>query len=91
MKKYLLVLTILMVVLKAFCQPNLTNLSFPASTYIFDLHEISFNLGHYSNPYDPDTISAYAIFTSPDNRTFEVPAFYYEDYTFQKINGYENY
>lgn len=65
--------------------------SYPSSVDLFGLCEISFKLPNtYSNPYDPDTISVYAVFTSPDNSSYTVNGFYYEDYTFQKHNeGYE--
>lgn len=70
-------------------QPSITDLSYPASVNLFQKFEISFKLGQYLNPYDPDTISVYAIFTGPNNRCDSVIGFYYEGYTFQKINGYE--
>ena len=65
--------------------------TYPSSVELFGLCEISFKLPNtYSNPYDPDTISVYAVFTGPDNSSYTVNGFYYEDYTFQKHNeGYE--
>ena len=67
-------------------QPVVTTPSFPNSVGLFDLFEVSFNLGSvYSNPYNPDTILVYALFQGPNDITFKVDAFYYEDYTFQKV------
>ena len=65
--------------------------SYPNSVDLFGLCEISFNLPVvYSNPYDPDIISVSAEFTAPDNSSYLVNAFYYENYTFQQNNaGYE--
>lgn len=61
--------------------------SYPSSVDLFGLCEISFKLPlNYSNPYDPDIISIFAVFTGPDNSSDTVNAFYYEDYTFQKHN-----
>lgn len=53
------------------------------------MYEISFRLGQYSNPYDPDVINVYAVFTGPNNEIDTVIGFYYKGYTFQQINGYE--
>lgn len=68
-------------------QPQIISPSFPATVDLFDKFEVSFTMGTtYSNPYDPDVISIYAEFFSPDNSSlYTVDAFYYEDYTFQKI------
>ena len=57
MKKSLFLLLLLAVAFRSFAQPSITNLSFPSSVNLFDKYEISFNLGPYGNPYDPDTIS----------------------------------
>ena len=89
MKKILLTLALLTSIFKLVGQPAITNVTHPNSVNLFDLFEVSFEMGPYNNPYDPDTIAVYAIFTSPNNTTIEVPAFYYEGYTFQEINGYE--
>ena len=62
----------------------------PSSVDLFGLYEIAFSIPYtYINPYDPDTILIYGVFTGPDNSSDTVHAFYYEDYTFQKHNGYE--
>ena len=72
-----------------YAQPAITDLSFPSSVDVFDLVEMSFHLGKYDNPYDPDVIDVFAEFTAPDGKTFMVNGFYYEGYTFQQKNDYE--
>ena len=47
-----------------FAQPTITNLSLPNSVDVFGLFEMSFLLGTYDNPYDPDVVDVYAEFTS---------------------------
>lgn len=89
MKKTLFTFVLLVAFIASHAQPNITNLSYPSSVGLFDLYEISFNLGPYGNPYDPDTISVYAVFTAPDNSHYTVLGFYYEGYVFQFYNGYE--
>ena len=68
-------------------QPVIMSPTFPSSVGLFDKFEVSFKMGTtYSNPYDPDSISVYAIFIAPGGtETYKVNAFYYEDYSFQKI------
>lgn len=80
-----------MLTLRGVCQPVIISPSFPGSVDLFDLFEVSFTLGNsYVNPYDTDTIDIYALFIAPDNTTFKVNAFYYEDYFFQQhSDGYE--
>ena len=70
-------------------QPAITNLSFPSSVDVFGLFEMSFQLGKYDNPYDPEVIEVYAEFSAPDGKTFKVNGFYYEGYDFQQKNDYE--
>jgi hypothetical protein len=67
-----------------YAQPAITNLSLPSSVDVFGLFEMSFQLGKYDNPYDPEVIDVYAEFTAPDGKTFKVNGFYYEGYTFQQ-------
>ena len=67
-----------------YAQPAITNLSFPSYVDVFSLFEMSFKLGQYDNPYDPEVIDVYAEFTAPDGKTFKVNGFYYEGYTFQQ-------
>lgn len=65
--------------------------SCPSVVDLFGLYEISFKLPRvYVNPYNPDTISVIAEFTDPNNNSYTVNGFYYEDYSFQKhVTGYE--
>ena len=72
-----------------FAQPKITKVSFPNSVKIFDLYDISFQLGSYTNPYDPEIIDVYAEFVSPEGKSFKVNGFYFEGYSFQQINGHE--
>ena len=72
-----------------YARPAITDLSFPNSVDVFDLFEISFQLGKYDNPYDPEVIDVFAEFTAPDGKTFKVNGFYFEGYAFQQKNGYE--
>lgn len=92
MKKLFLLVLFLLSVLLIRGQPGITDLSYPASVPLFQKYEISFKLGQYSNPYEPDTISVYAVFTGPGNRCDTVIGFYYEGYSFYKdiIEGYEH-
>lgn len=92
MKKTLLLLFVLAIVgSRAVSQPQVSHLSYPTTVNLFDLYEISFSLGHYSNPYDPDTIAVYAIFIGPNNTSYSVNGFYYEGYSFSldPNEGYE--
>ena len=90
MKKLLLFLFTIMTTANGFGQ-FYSYFYYPSSVDLFGLCEISFTIPKtYSNPYDPDTICVYADFTGPDNSTYRVDGFYYEDYTFQQHNdGYE--
>lgn len=86
MKKHALILVLLGMMFHSYGQPVVSAPSFPSTVNLFDLFEVSFTLGsNYTNPYNPDTILIYALFIAPDNTTFKVDAFYYEDYSFQKI------
>lgn len=86
MKRILPILLCLGLIPRVSGQPGITTPSFPNSVGLFDLFEISFTLGNtYSNPYDPDTIQVYAVFYGPNDTIFKADAFYYEDYTFQKV------
>ena len=91
MKKVFLTISLIVGFVVCHGQPNITNLSYPLTVNLYDLYEVSFNLGTYLNPYDPDTISVYAVFTSPDYRCDTVLGFYYEGYLFHKdpVYNYE--
>src|SRR4051794_14333152 len=41
------------------------------------------------NPFDPAAIRLDAVITSPSNRTFVVPAFWYQQFQRALIGGYE--
>ena len=86
MKRIVLTVLVAFLNLVGLCQPIIQSPSFPSSVGLFDKFEVSFTMGDsYSNPYDPDIISVYAIFTAPGGTaTYKVNAFYYEDYSFQK-------
>ena len=89
--KKLSFITVLMAILShGFGQFVQHNIVYPSSVDLFGLYEISFTIPNsYLNPYNPDTILIYGVFTAPDNASDTVHAFYYEDYSFQKYNGYE--
>lgn len=72
-----------------YAQPTISGLTFPTSVDVFGLFEMSFQLGTYDNPYDPEVIDMYAEFKAPDGKTFKVNGFYYEGYTFQQKDDYE--
>jgi hypothetical protein len=70
-------------------QPRINGLTFPQRVNLFDLYEISFQLGTYANPYDPAVIDVYAEFTYPDGRVSRVNGFYYEGYRLEEHHTYE--
>ena len=89
MKKTLILSFLLGIVTFGYTQPKIKDLSYPSSVNIFDLYEITFQLGAYTNPYDPEVIDVYAEFTAPDGKTHKVNGFYYEGYYFERHRGYE--
>lgn len=89
MKKYLIIILLIGWSFLCSAQPRLNGLRFPKSVDVFCLYEISFQLGDYDNPYDPEIIDVYADFTGPDGRTRRVIGFYYEGYHFTKEKDYE--
>ena len=89
MKKYLLFIYLILWGIFCSAQPRLNGLRFPKSVDIYDLYEISFQLGAYDNPYDPEVIDVYADFTGPDGRTHRVIGFFCEGYSFIKEKNYE--
>lgn len=91
MKQRSILLIGLAIAINSYCQPQLNAPSFPSSVGLFDLFEVTFSLGDtYSNPYDPQIITVYAVFISPTGDNYRVEAFYYEGYTFSFENGFEN-
>ena len=90
MKKTSLVALFMVIVVQGFSQFIPLTPSYPSSVNLFDLFEVSFKIPwNYSNPYDPDTILVYGVFTGPDNSSDTVHAFYYEEYSFQEVQGFE--
>ena len=90
MKRLFITLLFMWAACRVSCQPAITALDFPSTVGLFDLYEISFKLGHYTNPYDPDTIRVYAVFSGPGNICDTVQGFYYEGYNLWEEYGYEN-
>ena len=89
MKKYLILMLLTLQFALGHAKPNITGVSFPASAKLFGLYEITFQLGDYANPYDPEVIDVYAEFTAPNGKSYKVNGFYYEGYRFELSNGYE--
>lgn len=89
MKKPIILASLIALFLMGYGQPEISGLSYPTHVNVYDLYEISFSLGHYSNPYDPQIIDVYAEFTGPDNHTCRVNGFYYESYSFKKVKNRE--
>ena len=56
MKKTIVFAFLLGIFTLGHAQPKINGLSFPSSANLFDLYEISFQLGNYANPYDPAVI-----------------------------------
>lgn len=89
MKKTFVITILLGLITLVHAQPKIDGLTFPSTVNLFDLYEITFQLGDYANPYDPDVIDVYAEFTAPDGQVSKVNGFYYEGYRFEQYKGYE--
>ncbi|MCM8768662.1 MAG: DUF5060 domain-containing protein [Candidatus Omnitrophica bacterium] len=62
----------------------------PARLPRYHLWESSFLLSRsYSNPFDPECVEVIATFVSPDGSRIIIPAFYYQEYQRQLIEGKE--
>lgn len=82
-KNFIIIIVLLGIVCRGFCQPQIGTPSFPSSVNLFDKFEVSLYVSNnYSNPYDSAVIFIEATFISPDNNSYQVSAFYYEGYTF---------
>lgn len=68
--------------------PIISGVSAPASINKYSKYEIFFNLGNYSNPYDPSIINVSGEFTSPSGKLYSMPGFYYNQAT-STCNTYE--
>lgn len=84
MRKTFLLLALMGLLRISYGQPSLSMTDAPIKVNVYDKYEVSFTLGYYSNPYDPEVIDVFANFTSPDGRVFRVIGFYYEDYSFKE-------
>ena len=91
MKKAILPALLLGLFAIGFGQPKIYNLSYCNSARLFEMFEFAFDLGTYSNPYDPEVIDVYAEFFGPDDNSVVVNGFYYEDYTFFRKQHLEKY
>ena len=89
MKKPIILALLITLFSMGYGQPKVSGLSYPTHVNVYDLYEISFSLGIYSNPYDPQVIDVYAEFVGPDNTTCRVNGFYYESYSFKKVKNRE--
>lgn len=88
-KKTLFFICFITTAVFSFAQPKISGVSFSKDATVYGLYEVSFNLGDYPNPYDPDVIDVYAVFHSPEGKTFRVNGFYFEAYNFTEKDGYE--
>ena len=89
MKKHLILAFLTALISLGYSQPNISEVDFPDSANLFGLFEVSFQMNTYSNPYDPEIIDTYAEFFSPNGKSFKVNGFYFEEYSFKQVNGYE--
>ena len=53
MKKTFVIAILLGLFTLGHAQPKINGLTFPSTVNLFDLYEITFQLGSYANPYDP--------------------------------------
>ena len=88
MKKSFVLALLLGIITLGQAKPQISGISFPNSVGLFDLYEISFKMGNYANPYDPEVIDVYAEFTAPNGQVMKVNGFYYEGYRFEEHNVY---
>ena len=89
MRKALLLLSLLAFVTMGFSQTAILVTNVPSTVGVYDKYEVSFLLGTYDNPYDPEVIDVYADFISPNGRSVRSIGFYYEDYILTKKQNYE--
>lgn len=88
-KKTLSILCLVAFVAVCSAQPKFSRVTFPQEAPVFGRYEMSFSLDAYTNPYDPEVIDVYAVFRSPEGKTFRVNGFYYEAYQLMEKNGVE--
>lgn len=59
---------------------------------LYERFEISFDVSTtYTNPFDPDEVDIMAYFTSPSGEVFSIPAFHYQDYSRDLVDGVEQF
>lgn len=63
---------------RAYAVTSFMNVNYNTSTpAMYDKYELTFNLNKtYLNPFNPDEVNVYAVFTTPSSQTEVVPAFY---------------
>ena len=83
MKRIILLLLNLFYLIYGFSNPIITNITVNSHNInLYDLFEISFDLtGSFSNPYNPDEIDVYCVFTSPTGEINHVNGFFYKGYS----------
>ena len=89
MKKLFVLACFISVIAVTKAQPKIFGVSFPEQVAIYGLYEISFSMGDYENPYDPEVIDVYAEFVSPKGLTYKVNGFYYEAYSLMQKDKVE--
>lgn len=88
-RKVLFLLGLIGSVVVCYARPEITGVSFSTKVNVYGMYEISFNLGSYANPYDPEVVDVHADFVSPEGNTFRVNGFYYESYNLMEKNSTE--
>ena len=64
----------------------------PEQAGLYEKFEITFTLDKdYDNPFDPAQIDARAEGASPSGRAYEVPAFYYQEFDRELVEGVETF
>lgn len=81
MRKLFILACFISVIAVSNAQPKIFGVSFPKQVAVYGFCEISFSMGDYENPYDPEVIDVYAEFISPSGTKYRVNGFYYKAYT----------
>lgn len=88
-KKTFFLLFFIVSIIVCSAQPDITKVSFSDKADVYGLYVVSFDLGNYDHPYDPEVIDVFADFHSPEGKSFRVNGFYYEGYNFMEKRGVE--